>query len=538
MKKTILTFCAVYFVLFTFGQTDKNLQASQYPNSGNVFSKSANGEKMKLDSIITGYYNSETDSYSTSGKQEFIYNSNGTQISESWYAWKSDSNSWKIRNQWVYEYNLNDSLIRSTYLLMYPDSSELTPNSKEEFDYDSNGNKILDASLKYDHFYTHSWIGENKTEYEYDSDGNIFHEKYFGWDTAKKDWIEKRLDEYNYNSLGAITLQIRYRWDSSINVWKNEFKYVNKYDNDNNLILEDSYEWSYTNNDWEWVLRKTYKYEYEFSDTLTVSTKLAQNLETGDWKSYEKTALHKSLINEKENQITEIYYNWNNTMDDWLGVMKGIYKYDARNYIINSERYSWNNDSSRWKGNSKYEYTRDENENYNLVTYYKMDKASYEWYKDSKIELGIDNSWKYTDLILPNHNLEVSVMSPWRGFLNYNKFQNMLTHVTFYNSNEDTTNLIEGQRLSFYYSGLTLDRTNELASPMVRVYPNPTNNYIYISNINEPALFELFTINGKKVMVNKLTGDSQIQVSHLKPDMYFYRLSVDDKVQTGKIIIQ
>jgi hypothetical protein len=286
------------------------------------------------------------------------------------------------------------------------------------------------------------------------------------------------------------------------------------------------------------VLRSVYKYEYEFSDTLTITTKLAQNLETGDWKNYEKTALHKSMINDNDNQITEIYYNWNNTIDDWHGALKGIYIYDAGNYIIDSERYSWNNDSNRWKGNSKYEYTRDESENYNLVTYYKWDKTSYGWYKDSKIELGIDNSWNYADLILPNHNLEVSVMSPWRGIFNYNKFQNMLTHVTFYDSNEDTTDLIEGQNLSFYYSGLTLDRTNKLASPMVRVYPNPTKNYIYISNISEPALFELFTINGKKVIVNKLTGDSQIQINHLKPGMYFYRLSADDKVQTGKIIIQ
>ncbi|HKI88410.1 MAG TPA: T9SS type A sorting domain-containing protein [Draconibacterium sp.] len=493
---------------------------------------------MKLDSIINEYYIADSDSFIKTGKYEFGYNSNGKQTLESWFNWKSDIDSWEMRDQWEYNYNSNNYLVQNTYLHWSNDSSKLIPYSRQVFDYDSEGNKILDASLKYDVYYTQDWIGENKTEYEYDSNGNKFYEKFFGWDSTKKDWVEKSSNEYNYNSLGSITLQIQYRWDSSNNTWKNEFKYVNAYDNDNNLISEESYEWSYLNNDWDWVLRKMYKYEYEFSDTLNTTTKLSQNLETGDWKNYQKTALHKSTVNQSDNQITEIYYNWNNTIDDWLGASKGIYIYDSQNFIIDREGYSWNNDSNRWKGNSKYEYIRDENENYNLVTYYKWDKTSNNWYKKSKLETGINNSWNYTDLILPNHNLEVSILSPWQGFLNYNKFQNMLTQITFYDFDDSENDLIQGPRSTLYYSGQTLDKTNKLANPFIRIYPNPANNYIYISNINKPAHFELFTMNGKKVMMNKLAGNAQIQVSHLKPGMYFYRLNMNDKIQTGKIIIQ
>ncbi len=83
-------------------------------------------------------------------------------------------------------------------------------------------------------------------------------------------------------------------------------------------------------------------------------------------------------------------------------------------------------------------------------------------------------------------------------------------------------------QLALTTQGLSL---NEVAKSVdLVIYPNPTNEVLHISHSSKNAIqqVELITVDGK---ISTLTQemDESINVSNLKPGMYFLRLMIDDK---------
>ena len=86
---------------------------------------------------------------------------------------------------------------------------------------------------------------------------------------------------------------------------------------------------------------------------------------------------------------------------------------------------------------------------------------------------------------------------------------------------------------------ITESVTNELL-----VYPNPTTGNIILQNSNNRditnALFELYDINGRKVLSNTLifTTDIEISLVDIQQGIYFYNLKTGDNIVSGKIVKQ
>ncbi len=72
----------------------------------------------------------------------------------------------------------------------------------------------------------------------------------------------------------------------------------------------------------------------------------------------------------------------------------------------------------------------------------------------------------------------------------------------------------------------------------VTVYPNPGTDRLNIKTNKKEFYFEMFDINGRRVTGNKKINDNNpvINTSSLKPGIYFYRLSENKTVETGKWI--
>jgi hypothetical protein len=86
-----------------------------------------------------------------------------------------------------------------------------------------------------------------------------------------------------------------------------------------------------------------------------------------------------------------------------------------------------------------------------------------------------------------------------------------------------------------------------LAEPIeseIRIYPNPVKNNLFIQlpdEINEfnHFTFELFNVNGKKMITNKfISSDTELMIntSELSPGFYHYILKSDDMLKNGTVI--
>jgi photosystem II stability/assembly factor-like uncharacterized protein len=74
----------------------------------------------------------------------------------------------------------------------------------------------------------------------------------------------------------------------------------------------------------------------------------------------------------------------------------------------------------------------------------------------------------------------------------------------------------------------------------ISVYPNPAKDFVVfdLPNGSESATVELYDIQGKKVIQQKLTETKQISVGHLPRGLYLYRLTDSKKFYAGKLVVE
>ena len=76
-------------------------------------------------------------------------------------------------------------------------------------------------------------------------------------------------------------------------------------------------------------------------------------------------------------------------------------------------------------------------------------------------------------------------------------------------------------------------------SSKIFVYPNPADNWIYInSNALLTFWLELIDLNGTIVMKEKVSSKQQINLQEILQGLYIYRITGDDLLLHGKLIIK
>ncbi|MFV0501598.1 MAG: T9SS type A sorting domain-containing protein, partial [Bacteroidales bacterium] len=105
------------------------------------------------------------------------------------------------------------------------------------------------------------------------------------------------------------------------------------------------------------------------------------------------------------------------------------------------------------------------------------------------------------------------------------------------------TTFYEGYFIKFMPNGfvsITNIETNEKAS--IKVYPNPARDFINVdieADRFSSSEIELFDIQGRLVKKSKLNAQigNRIDVSSLNPGAYTYRVVINGKGISGKVII-
>jgi hypothetical protein len=75
--------------------------------------------------------------------------------------------------------------------------------------------------------------------------------------------------------------------------------------------------------------------------------------------------------------------------------------------------------------------------------------------------------------------------------------------------------------------------TTNLAKDLISIYPNPTNGYVNVVNVNDNTSFEVFNVKGEKLISNTVLNN-QINLENLKKGFYFIHI----KGEVQKIVIE
>ena len=155
---------------------------------------------------------------------------------------------------------------------------------------------------------------------------------------------------------------------------------------------------------------------------------------------------------------------------------------------------------------------------------------------DWKSEFVMDYPYNTHELMLPYVFHDYS----FERYLNWSLYWNVLLD---YKIDERINYSGAGSlynRIKYYYSNQTITGIKENTQKKVDVYPNPATDFInlHVGTTLDPAKIEIYDSQGKLVMTEDIIPGKQISVKHLQRGLYIYKVSFQDTILTGKIILQ
>ncbi len=91
-------------------------------------------------------------------------------------------------------------------------------------------------------------------------------------------------------------------------------------------------------------------------------------------------------------------------------------------------------------------------------------------------------------------------------------------------------------KTTFIYSQQIVINTEDTKLEGVSFYPNPVESSLSIRNQKGAGTFELFNVQGQKIIHQEVVGDAQVDLSQQMPGFYFYKMTIGGKSATGKLV--
>ena len=88
----------------------------------------------------------------------------------------------------------------------------------------------------------------------------------------------------------------------------------------------------------------------------------------------------------------------------------------------------------------------------------------------------------------------------------------------FFNDNGTTVSYNLSELRKAYFT--TFDNTNDIDNQQLAIYPNPAKDVLRIENIADNQEVTIYSINGAALKRVVVSGDSEINISELRPGMY------------------
>lgn len=339
---------------------------------------------------------------------------------------------------------------------------------------------------------TKLWMNYSKRVNTYDANGNNSQSNGYVWIEATHRWIPDWKSEISFNEKQNASQYLTYDWDKATSQWVPDWKDVFSYNSNGTMPQILNYDLDQKTN--QWVLSWQYIYSYNANGHLT--------------------------------QILDYYQD--ETTLQWVLAWKYIYSFDANGNQTQQLEYFLDEKTSEWVADSKIEYIYDENGNMSEYLVYNRNQTTDQLELDWKRDYTYDINYSFNDLISPflylwqvnfyHHKMTGQSTSMW------NKSTKTWDH-PIYNS-------------TFYYSELNTTSVNSLELKWAEIYPNPASEHINIhfTGIDNQVKFELFDLQGRKVISENVLNEGKLDVQRLIKGVYFYNIITNENRQSGKFI--
>ncbi len=492
-----------------------------------------------------------TGTWKANDKEEYTWDSNGNKIIHLDFDPLPNGNGW-YENA-VINNTYNESGQVTGYLLQYKDTltNEWEDNLMGITEYDTDGKQILAQYSKVDS--SGNWVYDYKEEYAY-SNGNLSYMGYSTWDNTLYTWDTLFFGRTEYNTNGLLTLREKV-FDSGFMHDKTEYSY----DDEERMVEEIQSDWDYATGSYVYGTKQTYSYDE--SDNRTSWLEYEWNQTTNEWEgsyiiNYEYDTAGNRIYRERldidstntfvlswkndytynsNNQLTyKISHQWENTDSIWIKSYQCNYEYDAYENTIYEDKLLWDSTANEWVFDYQENFEYDASGNTILQNHQGWDTTSSSLITEYQNDYTYDFETLYSEIVFPPEYEYWNISN----LVYFDQYANMMLQK---NSSEQKNNqLTTTEVFNFFYSqkitsGLVLSEQNEL-----KVFPNPASSFIdvEIEDSLQPLTIELYNIQGQKMITKQLTDSKRLDVSGLYSGLYIYRLTQNNQIHSGKILIK
>ncbi|MDP4238737.1 MAG: T9SS type A sorting domain-containing protein [Bacteroidota bacterium] len=396
-------------------------------------------------------------------------------------------------------------------------TTNFVDSTKDEFAYDAKGRNILYINYSWN-VTTKKWVGQSKDEITYDINGNLTQEIYYDWNSSSKNWVANEKFEYTFDVTGNMIRMINYSWDPVAGSFVANSKFESTYNANRNLTLQTNYNWDATTSLWV----NASKIEYTYNTNGSESQHIFYLWEGTTFTAFQKTV--KTYDTSGRNTLV-VDSQWDFVGNKWVNSSESQYVYDTNGNLTLDGYYTWNVATNQWVGDNQDGYAYDSNGNVTTDTQYTWNSVTQQWVNTLKSEYVFDYNYSSQDLILANMYL-------------YQGLKNKLTFVNVSKYEGGNWNL--SQKYTLYYSAQIPSAIETVHAGTISIYPNPVTNYVTfnIDKYGGSFTLELLDLQGKRLQYKLIQNNSPVLLETVQSGLYLYRITADNKVYNGKLMIK
>lgn len=338
-----------------------------------------------------------------------------------------------------------------------------------------------------------TWDKSSGMDFEYDGNNNLITEIQYNWEISG--WGKSSETTYTYNTANKATEMLFKTWDGSQFI--NNFRNINTY-SAGGLIIQTLYqEWNLTQ--WKDVEKTDLTYNGSLP-SVGISYKWNGSQWINDYRStitYSESLPQQSL-NER----------WNGTQ--WNIESRDVLTYNVSNKIIANVNETWN--GAVWTENYRTNYQLDANIN-------RLNQTEiYQGVIQSKTEYNFDFTVPLSNFAHPFRD-KTGLDYFFEGMPYFNKI--LSANFNLYDS---ATSTYEALSRTTYNYDSSLSSSDESKIRGIKLYPNPSADFIKISGMQKHEKIIIYSILGAKVFEKIIAPDTKINIQPLESGSYILRL--------------
>ncbi len=402
----------------------------------------------------------------------------------------------------TYQYNQDQLLASVYYYRRNINNSDWESYQKEDFKFNASTHPI-NFTLYQKRDGRTEWFHQLQREYFYTSGNQLSMVAEYHWNEIASDWEGQWMHEIDHYSSQLQKSKINYIWNAPANSWSPSFKHEFEYHTNGELSRRTSYAFNAENLLWE----GQQKSEFEYSDDLLKVQ-------------------------------TDFYWDLFNSPASWIASNKREYFYNGKGEQISWQWYRWNRNFSKWEEWWKIEHFEDLTANTNTWVDAQWDGNSEAWISNWRV----DTKGKNDQPMQEAAYLWDNETAEWYGmykvdYVYGDKDQLQEKWEFHWDATYDSWRIKQKQ---FYFSSLAESEPEEgINSGDFIVYPNPSQQFVYIesSSIIHSLLF--YSIDGRLLMqANPNELKTEIPVQHLPAGLYIIKTGTVNGTRFSKIVVK